>query len=136
MKKFFSLFIIIIFTLLTMTSCDRGDPELKIINDRLHIITYQGEVALMEINHIYKENGEVVILQDDKVIIQKNFVAYALHNDFVILCEEKGNLQIFWTYDIKTKLLNDYKSYSELCEFCSYNDFEWEKLWVTEFNIN
>ena len=129
------IFIFIFLTLILITGCDHSIPERKIINDRLHIITHQGEVALIEINHLYKDNGEVISLGDDKVIIQKNFVAYALHNDTVILCEEKGELQVFWTYGIKNKSLNEYESYSELCEFCSYNDFKWQNLWVADFYI-
>ena len=134
MNKIISLFLTIVFVIL-IVSCDHTDPERKIINDRLHIITLQGEVALMEINHLYKENGEVVILGDDEVIVKKNFVAYALYDDTVVLCEEKKGTQIFWTYEIKTEVLSEHTSYSNLCDFLSYNDFEWENLWVAEFEI-
>ena len=121
---------------LLLTCCDHSDPEVKIINDRLHIITLQGEVALLKKGSQIKENGEVEIWGDDKIIVQKNFVAYTLYEDFVILCEEKDNgSQIFWSYEIGTEALQEYPTYEDFCESFPGDSLKWETLWVKDFAI-
>ncbi len=136
MKNIFILLLLSFLLIGVFASCDHHDPERKIINDRLHIITHQGEVALLKKGSQIKENGEVEIWDDDKVIIQKNFVAYSLYEDFVVLCEEKDDdTQIFWTYEIQSEKLQEYSTYSELNKALPCNKLEWNPLWVKDFSI-
>lgn len=117
----------------TLVGCDArdlwdySDPECKTINDRLVIWTLHGQVALIEKGSI--EEG-------DTVIIEKNFVAYSLYEDSVVLCEEKDDgAQRFWTYDIQSEELQEYASYVELNKTLPGNQLEWKLLWVRNFAI-
>lgn len=134
-KYFLGTITILFSSMLFFTSCDDSIPERTEINERLIITTTQGEVALMEINQLDIDNGETISLGDDKIIIQKNFVAYDVFDNTVFLCEEKDDLQMFWTYDMEAEILNVYNTYSELCDVYAYKNFNWEPLWIAEFHI-
>lgn len=127
------MMLIVIFSLLigTLVGCDfwdYRDPERKIINDRLHIITHCGEIALLK--------KGLQIEEGDEIIIQKNFVAYSLYEDYVVLCEEKDDgSQVFWTYGIQSEELREYPSYAELNQALSGHQLEWKTLWVQNFAI-
>lgn len=135
MKNFVCFITLIIMVLIILCSCSYEDPEIKYITDNIFLATHLGEVALFEDNSIYGKDGSEICMGDDVIIIQKNFEAYTLFSETLILCEENNDLQFFWTYNLRTKELDSYSNYSELCEQLSCREFEWEKLWVPEFSI-
>lgn len=126
MKKLY-IFIIIFVLLFIHSSCDHSDPEVKVINDKYDLITLNGGVALIK----YGED-----LEDDQIIINKNFISYLLADDNLILCEQlKDDSQKFWSFDLKTEELTEYTNYNQLNEHVNLENLEWEPLWVKKVEI-
>lgn len=122
---------------IALTSCalifsamhDGTDPLAKVINEDFELWSMSREkVSLVKMD---KETSGV-----GDGIIEKNFVAYDVKENVLILCEQIGEEnQSFWTFDLKTEKLTGFNKYNELCSSIASEEFDWKPLWIEKFEL-
>ena len=141
------MFFLIAVLITTFSGCQRmitdlftfsreEDPETQVINDQyeldylFYLPNMSKEVAL------YKEN--------DGILFVKNFIAYDVQNNILLLCEDKkDSTYVYWPFDLDTEETDDpesvnadsYSEVSDMLKTLGLSEVAWEKLWVEEINI-
>ena len=116
--------------LFSLVSCNHSDPEIKRINNNYCLATSPNGVIL---NWNPDDSDS---LESDRIIIDKNFVAYTVQENNLLLCEQlEDNSQDFWSFDLETEDLKNYKKYSEFAKKFNISDDDWEALWIPRFKL-
>ena len=124
-NKYIIFFLIIYLGVYFLLSCDHTDPEVRKINKDYTLLTSHGEISLIH-------------SADDGEIIRKNFVAYCVVGNTIILCEDSSGKYTIYTVDMNTKELTCDKSYSEILEEKEITTIDWEIIWIpiSEFDAD
>lgn len=124
MKKLICV-LLIMFTILSLIGCkDENDPFVVKINEK-----YEISSTSRTVNSLVKLDDEFIGARTP--IISKYFVAYAIKEEILIMCEleEDGKLS-YWTFDLKAEEFKEYELLKDLKKQLDVDSVEWEKLWL------
>ncbi|MCL1891462.1 MAG: hypothetical protein FWG00_05565 [Coriobacteriia bacterium] len=113
------------------------DPFCLQLNENFYVLLLYDREAEKKYPTLIKETfDEEGYAEHYEHIIAKNFVAFDVKNDILVLCEElEDKTQVFWSFNLETEELLEHKTYKDLCADLGIEGFDWEPLWAGNFEL-